>query len=93
MTPTPAPTSSTLSFASRWAVPLALGAPIGLACVVVCLDRLTPLVGEIAGGLLASPIGIGVGVALSLGVSRLGGWLRNYLYARPRPAMTGDRVP
>ena len=83
----------TLSFAARWAVPLAVGAPIGLACVVVCLDRLTPLVGEIASGVLASPIGIGLGVALSLGVDRLGGWLRTLLRARPRPAISGDSVP
>lgn len=70
-----------------------MGAPIGLAYVVVCLDRLPPLVGEIASGVLASPIGISLGVAVSLGVDRLGGWLRTLLRARSRPAIGGDRVP
>lgn len=50
----------------RWVFPIVLGSASGLASTVIAMAPLTSALGEIAGGLLASLQGIGLGLLLAI---------------------------
>ena len=50
----------------RWVFPIVLGSMSGLASTVIAMAPLTSALGDIAGGLLASLQGIGLGLLLAI---------------------------
>ncbi|MFO0851078.1 MAG: hypothetical protein U0871_21360 [Gemmataceae bacterium] len=73
MTSATRPVRSPAAFGRRWGLPILFGAAGGLLYIVLTMDALGDRFGAVAGGVLASLAGIGLGLLVSVFAALLGG--------------------